>query len=173
MGSLEIRPVHSTGDLRRVHPAARSGSTATSRTGWRRCCSSASSSSTGARTRSSSTARAEYFLACATAAPVGRITAQVDDNFQAFQDNHWGWFGFFECEDDPEAAAALLDRAEQWLRGQGCDRMVGPADFTTNDECGVLIEGHDRTPLILTPWTHRYYPRAARGRRAWPRRWTC
>ena len=58
---------------------------------------------------------------------------------------------------------ALLDRAEQWLRGQGCDRMVGPADFTTNDECGVLLEGHDRTPLILSPWTHRYYPGLMEG----------
>jgi GNAT superfamily N-acetyltransferase len=94
---------------------------------------------------------------------VGRITAQVDDNFQRFQDNKWGWFGFFECEEDPEAAQALLDRAEQWLRGQGCDRMVGPADFTTNDECGVLLEGHDRTPLILSPWTHRYYPALLEG----------
>ena len=94
---------------------------------------------------------------------VGRISAQVDDNFQAFQENRWGWFGFFECEQDPEAAAALLDRADQWLRGQGCDRMVGPADFTTNDECGVLLEGHDRTPLILSPWTHRYYPELLEG----------
>ncbi len=94
---------------------------------------------------------------------MGRITAQVDDNFQRFQDNKWGWFGFFECEQDPEAAAALLDRAEQWLRGQGCDRMVGPADFTTNDECGILLEGHERTPLILSPWTHRYYPELIEG----------
>ena len=64
-------------------------------------------------------ARAEYFLALRDGRPVGRITAQVDDHFQSFQDNRWGWFGFFECEDDPEAAQALLDRAEQWLRGAG------------------------------------------------------
>jgi GNAT superfamily N-acetyltransferase len=82
----------------------------------------------------------------------------VDDNFQRFQGNRWGQFGFFECEDDPAAAAALLGAAEAWLRGHGCDRMVGPCDFTTNDECGVLLEGHERTPLILSTWTHRYYP---------------
>jgi ribosomal protein S18 acetylase RimI-like enzyme len=41
--------------------------------------------------------------------------------------------------------------------------MVGPADFTTNDECGVLLEGHERTPLILSPWTHRYYPQLLEG----------
>ncbi|HWT26085.1 MAG TPA: hypothetical protein VN213_21440 [Solirubrobacteraceae bacterium] len=102
--------------------------------------------------------RAEYFLAQRDGRVVGRITAQVDDNYQRFWDNRWGHFGFFECEDDPEAAAALLATAEGWLRGQRCDRMVGPCDFTTNDECGVLLEGHERTPLILSPWTHRYYP---------------
>jgi GNAT superfamily N-acetyltransferase len=107
--------------------------------------------------------RAEYYLALRDGRPVGRITAQVDDNFQRFQDNAWGHFGFFECEQDPEAAAALLATAETWLRGHGCDRMVGPCDFTTNDECGVLIEGHERTPLILSPWTHRYYPELLDG----------
>jgi GNAT superfamily N-acetyltransferase len=102
-------------------------------------------------------AEAEYFLAWRDGRPVGRITAQVDRNFNEFQDNEWGMFGFFECEDDPEAAGALLDAAAAWLRGRGRDRMVGPMDFTTNDECGLLVEGHDRTPIIFTPWQHPYY----------------
>ena len=108
-------------------------------------------------------ADAEYFLAYRDGRAVGRITAQVDFRFQEFQGNKWGQFGFFECEQDPEAAAALLDSAEGWLTAYGCDRMMGPCDFTTNDECGVLIEGHDRTPIILTPWTHRYYPDLLEG----------
>jgi GNAT superfamily N-acetyltransferase len=102
-------------------------------------------------------AEAEYFLAWRDGRPVGRITAQVDRNFNEFQDNEWGMFGFFECEDDPEAAGALLDAAAAWLRDRGRDRMVGPMDFTTNDECGLLIEGHDRAPILLTPWQHPYY----------------
>jgi len=103
--------------------------------------------------------RAEYFLAWRDGRPAGRITAQVDDHFQRFQGHSWGQFGFFECEDDQEAASALLDAAEAWLRAEGADRMVGPSDFTTNDECGLLVEGHERTPLILSPWTHPYYLR--------------
>ena len=47
--------------------------------------------------------------------------------------------------------------AEGWLRERGRDRMVGPMDFTTNDECGLLIEGHERPPIILCPWHHPYY----------------
>src|SRR6195256_4482837 len=102
-------------------------------------------------------AEAEYFHPWRDGRPVGRITAQVDRNFNEFQDNEWGMFGFFECEDDPEAAGALLDAAAAWLRGRGRDRMVGPMDFTTNDECGLLVEGHDRPPIIFTPWQHTYY----------------
>jgi GNAT superfamily N-acetyltransferase len=102
-------------------------------------------------------AEAEYFLAWRDGRPVGRITAQVDRNLNEFQGNDWGLFGFFECEDDPEAAAALLDAAAGWLRQRGRDRMVGPMDFTTNDECGLLVEGHDRPPIIFTPWQHPYY----------------
>ena len=108
-------------------------------------------------------ARAEYFLAERDGRLVGRVTAQVDSRFQHFQANRWGQFGFFECEDDPEAAQALLDCAADWLRAQGCDRMVGPSDFTTNDESGILIEGHDRPPLILLNWSHRYYPALLEG----------
>ena len=102
-------------------------------------------------------AEAEYFLAWRDGRPVGRITAQVDRNFNAHQDNDWGLWGFFESEDDPETAGALLAAAEAWLRERGRDRMVGPMDFTTNDECGLLIEGHDRPAIILATWQHPYY----------------
>src|ERR671931_841269 len=108
-------------------------------------------------------AEAQYFIARRDGRAVGRISAQVDRNFNVFQDNAWGMFGFFECERDPEAAEALLDAAERWLRARGRDRIVGPMDFTTNDECGVLVEGFERTPLILTPWTHPYYPDLLEG----------
>jgi len=104
-------------------------------------------------------AEVEYFLAYRDGRPIGRISAHIDRNFNEFQGNDWGLFGWFECEDDPEAARALLDAAEAWLRERGRDRMVGPMDFTTNDECGLLIEGHEHPPIILCPWHHPYYQR--------------
>ena len=102
---------------------------------------------------------AQYFLAYRGSEPVGRISAHIDRNLNEFQGNEWGLFGWFECEDDPEAARALLSTAELWLRERGRDRMVGPMDFTTNDECGLLVEGHERPPIILCPWHHPYYQR--------------
>jgi GNAT superfamily N-acetyltransferase len=104
-------------------------------------------------------AEAEYFLAWRDGRPVGRISAHIDRTFNSFQENEWGLFGFFECEDDVEAARALLDAAADWLRARGRDRMVGPMDFTTNDEIGLLIGGHEYPPIILCPWHHPYYQR--------------
>ncbi len=101
----------------------------------------------------------ELFLARRAGHVVGRISAQVDRNFNAYQDNAWGMFGFFEVEDDQEAATALLDAAAAWLAARGRDRMVGPMDFTMNDEVGVLIEGFEREPMIKQPWHPPYYRR--------------
>jgi len=106
---------------------------------------------------------AEYFLAWRDGAAVGRITAQVDHNYNRFHSSRWGWFGFFESVDDPEVAAGLLDAAEAWLRQRGCDRMVGPASLTMNDEAGILIEGYDLPPIIQAPWHHPYYRRLLEG----------
>ena len=108
-------------------------------------------------------AEVEFFLAWRGETPVGRITAHIDRHFNEFQHHDWGMFGFFECENDPEAAAALLSTAEDWLRARGRDRMVGPMDFTTNDECGVLVDGYDLVPTILTNWHHPYYPGLIEG----------
>ncbi|HEY2602399.1 MAG TPA: hypothetical protein VGI67_12645 [Thermoleophilaceae bacterium] len=102
-------------------------------------------------------AEAEYFLAWRDGEPVGRITAQVDRRLNEFQHNDWGLWGFFESEDDPEIANALLATAESWLRERGRDNMVGPMDFTTNHECGLLVEGFERPPQILENWHHPYY----------------
>lgn len=102
-------------------------------------------------------AEAEYFLARREGRVVGRITAQVDRRFNEFQGNDWGHFGFLECEPDPEIAEALLDQAAEWLRERGRDRMIGPLDFSTNHECGLLVSGHEHRPQVLENWHHPYY----------------
>jgi hypothetical protein len=56
-------------------------------------------------------------------------------------------------------ANALLSTAEAWLRERGRDRMIGPMDFTMNDESGVLFEGHEREPFVKQPWHPPYYLR--------------
>ena len=105
----------------------------------------------------------ELFLAHRDGRVAGRVSAHVDHAYNRHHDARWGWFGFFECEDDQEAATALLAAAEAWLRGRGMERMVGPADFTANDESGIVIEGHDLPPMIRQPWHPPYYQRLCEG----------
>jgi len=102
---------------------------------------------------------AEYFLALRGERVVGRITAQIDMAFNEFHQNRWGMFGFLDLEDDQEVMTALLGAAEEWLRQRGGERMVGPMDFSMNEESGVLIEGHELEPLIRQPWHPPYYQR--------------
>ena len=102
-------------------------------------------------------AEAEYFLAERDGEAVGRITAQIDHRWDAYQGGSDAMFGFFETANDPEVAAALLDAATEWARGKGRGRILGPMDFTTNDEIGILIEGYERRPMILEPWHPPHY----------------
>jgi GNAT superfamily N-acetyltransferase len=106
---------------------------------------------------------AQYFLARRDGRVVGRISAHIDRAFNDYQQNTWGWFGWLEVEDDPEALDALLDAAADWLRARGRDRMVGPASFIMNDESGILIEGFEREPFIRQPWHPPYYQRLCEG----------
>jgi GNAT superfamily N-acetyltransferase len=102
-------------------------------------------------------AEAEYFLCERDGEVVGRITAQVDERWDEFQGGNDGMFGFVELENDPEVARALFDAATGWLRERGRERMLGPMDFTTSDEVGLLIEGYEEPSMILEPWHPPYY----------------
>ncbi len=100
---------------------------------------------------------AQYFLARQGGRVVGRITAQIDHAFNEFHDTRWGMFGFLEFENDETVLRSLLDAAAAWLAGHGCERMVGPMDFSMNEESGVLIEGFELEPMIKQPWHPPYY----------------
>ncbi|TMK70397.1 MAG: hypothetical protein E6G49_11085 [Actinobacteria bacterium] len=108
-------------------------------------------------------AEAEYFLAERDGEVVGRITAHVDERWTQFQGGNDGMFGFFESENDSEVARALVDTAKGWLLERGRERMLGPMDFTTNDECGLLIEGYELHPMVLEPWHPPYYRQLLEG----------
>jgi GNAT superfamily N-acetyltransferase len=100
---------------------------------------------------------AQLFLAERDGRVVGRISAQYDEEFNRHHGHRWGMFGFLELEDDPEVLPPLLEAASGWLRAHGRDHMVGPMDFTMNDECGLLIDGFELEPLIKQPWHPPYY----------------
>lgn len=101
-------------------------------------------------------AEAALFLAVAGGRVVGRIAATTDRNHDAFHGERQAAFGFFEAE-SAEATGALLRAAEEWGRAQGAEVLRGPLSFTTNDECGLMVEGFEHRPMILMPWNAREY----------------
>ena len=102
-------------------------------------------------------AEVELFVAERDGEPAGRISAQVDHRWDEFQGGSDAMFGFFETAEDPEVARALFDAAGEWAAAKGRDRILGPMDFTTNDEIGILIEGFEKRPMILEPWHPPFY----------------
>ncbi len=102
-------------------------------------------------------AEAAFFIAVKGNATLGRIAAIIDHSHINFHKEQAGFFGFFECLPDTEIARSLLDAASQWLKERGIAIMRGPMNPSTNDECGLLLEGFDSPPMIMMPYTPPYY----------------
>jgi len=98
------------------------------------------------------------FLAYQGEKVLGRIAGIIDHHYIEFHQEKVGFFGFFESISDPEVAGTLLTRAAKWLKEHGMGKMAGPMNPSTNDECGLLIEGFDSSPCLMMPYNPPYYP---------------
>lgn len=102
-------------------------------------------------------AEATFFIAKKEDTPVGRIAAILNHRHIEFHNEKAGFFGFFDSVNDQEIASALLDSVRAWLRSKEMEIMRGPMNFSTNEECGFLIEGFDSSPFLLMPYNPPYY----------------
>ena len=100
---------------------------------------------------------AALFLARQNGEIVGRIMASDDPNYNSLHQSNLGCFGLFECIEDRDVAAALFEAAASWLRQKGRTEMMGPIDYSTNYVCGLLIDGFQFPPTILTAHNPPYY----------------
>lgn len=100
---------------------------------------------------------AQLFVARRGKKIVGRLTAHIDQEHLKFHNDKTGFFGFFECENDPHTAQALLAVAEDWCRKRGMEQIRGPFSFSTNHSCGTLVDGFDTPNYIMMPHGRRYY----------------
>jgi len=98
-----------------------------------------------------------FYLAKKNDEIVGRIAGIVNHNHIEFQKEKAGFFGFFECVEDYEVAKALLDTVRNWLRSKGMEIMRGPANFSSNEEWGFLLEGFDSPPVFMMTYNPKYY----------------
>jgi len=94
---------------------------------------------------------------------VGRIVAIHNEAHINFSGELSGFFGFFECIDDPLVCKVLIDNAKAWLRKRGLHIIRGPMNFSINEECGLLIEGFDSPPMVMTPYNPPYYKSLLEG----------
>jgi len=102
-------------------------------------------------------AEMEMYLAEKDGELVGRIAAIKNDLHNHYHHDKIGFFGFFECINDQEVANRLFDTAKEWLKLKACDVMRGPANPSSNDEYGMLLEGFDDEPRLLMPYNPKYY----------------
>ena len=101
----------------------------------------------------------QLFVAYRNGKPVGRISAQDDRlRLEIHKDNR-GQFGFFDCVDDPAVAAALTGAAEEWVKSRGRSGILGPFNFSINDEMGILIDGFASPPNVMMPHGRPHYAR--------------
>jgi hypothetical protein len=101
-------------------------------------------------------AEAAFFVAYKNGWCVGRCSAQIDhEHLQRHRDDA-GFFGFFDTDNDPEVANALLAAARRWLSDRGMKKIRGPLTLNINDETGCLVEGFDTPPMVMMPH-HRPY----------------
>lgn len=88
---------------------------------------------------------------------VGRITAHLDHAYDRIHETRAGWFGFFESIDDEEVAHGLFGAATAWLVNKGAKDCIGPMNFNTNGQCGLLVSNFDRPPVIEMTYNPPYY----------------
>ncbi|QRK06493.1 N-acetyltransferase [Archangium violaceum] len=100
----------------------------------------------------------EFFLARRGKEVVGRIAAVNNPRYNEFHGSNVGFFGLFECVNDAGVARALFEAAASWLRAKGFVSVIGPMSYSTNGEVGMLIDGFNTPPAIMTTYNPSWYP---------------
>ena len=90
-------------------------------------------------------AKVQLFLAHRSGELVGRISAHYDELALAQPPEQGmgpgtGNWGMMEAADEA-VAAALIARAEQWLREHGMTRVLAPLSLSVWDEPGLQVQG--------------------------------
>ena len=101
----------------------------------------------------------QTFLAFRSREVCGRIAAILNRGHNEQYSERRGFFGFFDCIDDQEAAGGLFDAVRQWFAQRDVHCLRGPANPSLNYEVGLLIEGFDSTPFFMMTYNPPYYAR--------------
>ena len=99
----------------------------------------------------------QFYMALRGERIAGTIAVFTNHLHNEYQGENVAFFGFFEVLEDYEAAELLFKTAEGWAKERGHTALRGPAQWSTNDECGLLVDGFDDHPRILMTYNPPYY----------------
>ncbi len=102
-------------------------------------------------------ANVKHFLLFRGDEVVGRISGIINYAHNDFHNEKTGFFGNFDVIESGEAAHKLLNAAELFVKNEGMTVVRGPFNFSTNDECGLLVKGFDSPPKIMMTYNYPYY----------------
>ena len=102
-------------------------------------------------------AEVALWVATRDGSDVGRIAGIIDQAHNRTQKDSAAFWGFFECVNDPEVSRRLFQAVRDWAKARGMTRILGPMNPTTNDECGLLVDGFDSPPVFMMTYNPRYY----------------
>ena len=88
---------------------------------------------------------------------VGRIAGVIDQFHNRNAKQPAAFFGFYECTNSAEASRRLFQTVLDWAQKKGMSKLMGPMNPTTNDECGLLVEGFDSSPVFMMTYNPRFY----------------
>jgi hypothetical protein len=108
-------------------------------------------------------AEMQLFVARRGLSDVGRIAAILDRAHNDFHGEKTAFFGFFECENDPEIANLLFDAAAVWGKERRMATLRGPANPSLNDEAGLLVDGFAAPPVFMMTYNPSYYVALVEG----------
>lgn len=95
---------------------------------------------------------------------IGRIAAILNNAHNEYNKVNDGFFGFFDCINDQETANLLFRIAGDWLKNEEVTgKFLGPVNFSTNEPCGLLVEGFDSPPVLMQTYNAPYYAQLIEG----------
>jgi hypothetical protein len=90
---------------------------------------------------------------------VGRAMGIINPRYNEYRKEGVARFGYLETWEDQEVVHDLLGRIEEWARGLGMTRIVGPYGFSDQDPEGFLVEGFENRATIVTYYNFEWMPR--------------
>jgi hypothetical protein len=88
---------------------------------------------------------------------VGRVQGIINPRYNEYYNLKRVRFGWFDFEEDPKIAEALIDAVQKWGKAEGMTEIHGPLAYNTLGRQGMLVEGFDKEPQVNCLYNYPYY----------------